>query len=139
MINHTIIWRAEKFARDAHLGQLRTDGRPYIVHPEQVFLILRTVTQDPEILAAGWLHDVIEDTDTTYKTIVDLFGLRVAKLVMEVTHDTPQHFPRLKSKEGMMIKFADRLSNLSDMNGWDQQRQQAYMDKSIFWKTGEKS
>lgn len=128
------------FAIEAHKGQKRDDGEDYIVHPAQVAMIIQQVTDDPDIIAAAWLHDVIEDTPVSYEVIEARFGKRVADLVMEVTHEVGakhigNYFPRLKTKEGIMLKFADRLSNLSDMKAWDQKRQEHYLRKSKFWKS----
>ncbi len=90
-------------------------------------------------MSAGLLHDTIEDTNTTYEELVQFFGNRVADLVMEVTHEGQKnskgfYFPRLKSKEGILIKFADRLSNLSRMSTWNEDRKAQYLRKSNFWK-----
>jgi len=96
---------------------------------------------DDNLIAAGYLHDTIEDTDTTYEELVKEFNKDVADLVMEVTHEGSKdqygyYFPRLKTKRGMILKFADRLSNLSRIDCWDDKRQQQYLNKSIFWKDG---
>lgn len=125
------------FAVKAHDGQLRDDGVAFIVHPAQVAQIISNVTNDEDIIAAAWLHDVVEDTSVSYEVIVSRFGQRVADLVMEVTHERSQlgnFFPRLKTREGIMLKFADRLSNISDMKSWDAKRQAHYLRKSKFWK-----
>ena len=121
------------YARNVHSGQLRDGGEPYIVHPAQVAAILSEVTQDEDLIAAAWLHDVIEDSETTYEDLKAVFGQRVADLVNEVTHEG-DHFPRLKTRDGILLKFADRLSNLSDMNTWDAKQQARYLNKSKFWK-----
>lgn len=126
------------YAMNAHKDQLRDDGTPFIVHPATVAAIVSQVTDDEEIIAAAWLHDVIEDTDITYEQLDADFGRRIADLVMEVTHEVHKngnYFPRLKTKEGIMLKFADRLSNLSDMKSWDEKRQAHYLRKSKFWKS----
>jgi (p)ppGpp synthase/HD superfamily hydrolase len=93
------------------------------------------------VLAAAYLHDTIEDTIIgTYGTLERMFGKEVADLVMEVTHDGQPdqkgyYFPRLHSQKAIMIKFADRLSNLSRMSSWDQKRKDQYLRKSKFWKS----
>lgn len=138
MKQDTIITKAREFAYTAHAGQFRdTPNIPYIEHPKQTAQILSNVTEDAEVIAAGWLHDVLEDTDITYDELKQEFGARIADLVNEVTNeknpDKSGYFPRLHSKEGAMIKFADRLSNLSDMTTWSPNRQQAYINKSKFW------
>lgn len=132
--------QAREFAYIAHAGQFRDGGAPYIVHPAQVARIISQVTRDEDLIAAAWLHDVIEDTEYTYDDIRERFGQRVADLVMEVTHEvSPKgaYFPRLETRDGILLKFADRLSNLSDMQAWDDKRQASYLKKSKFWKSEE--
>lgn len=131
-----LLKRAELFARNAHKDQFRDGGEPYIVHPEQVAQLLSTVTQDENIIAAGWLHDVIEDCNIPRERLATVFNETVADLVHEVTMDRTdgvKTFPRLKTREGIMIKFADRLSNLSSMNAWNAEKQDWYIKKSKFW------
>lgn len=131
-----LINRARRFATIAHQGQTRDNGDPYIIHPEQVARILAQVTNDPDIIAAGWLHDVIEDCDVTYLQLATTFNKRVADLVTEVTNNGKGNaFPNLKTRDGVLIKFADRTSNLSDMAGWDDKKVAWYLGKSKFWKS----
>lgn len=139
-----LIHRAHAFAAEAHLDQKRDDGTPYITHPELVADLIKQVTDDPAMIAAAYLHDTIEDTDVTYEDILERFGKDVADLVHEVTHegdDTNGHyFPRLHSERGVMLKFADRLSNLSTMGGaWPEKRRKHYLKKSKFWKSEPKN
>lgn len=137
---NNLIARAEAYARKAHYEQVRDDGLPYIVHPALVASLIMQVTHDQEMIAAAWLHDTIEDTDTTYEDLVREFGQGVADLVNEVTHEGKHdhkgyYFPRLKTARGVILKFADRLANLSTMNGaWDEKRQAHYLKKSKFWE-----
>lgn len=134
-----LISRALAFATTAHKDQSRDDGAPYITHPIQVANLVRQVTTDADLIAAAYLHDVVEDTDVTYYQLKAAFGGRIADLVMEVTHEGDDtrgyYFPRLKSREGILLKFADRLSNLSGMDGWAERRRAHYMKKSKFWKS----
>jgi (p)ppGpp synthase/HD superfamily hydrolase len=140
-ISKNLTFRAGLFAKMKHLGQLDDEGKDYFEsHIKQVYTILLQITEDVEILAAAYLHDTIEDTDTSYEEILNIFGKRVADLVMEVTHEGEKDskgyfFPRLKSKDAILIKFADRLSNLSRMQSWDLNRQNHYLKKSKFWKS----
>lgn len=129
--------RARRFATEAHKGQTRDDnGTPYIVHPAQVAAILSQVTDDPNVIAAGWLHDVIEDCGVTWHDLAVEFNIKVANLVKEVTNNGEGNaFPNLHSRDGVLIKFADRTSNLSDMNGWDDKKVAWYLGKSKFWKS----
>lgn len=132
-----IIMKAIAYASKKHRGQLDDTGKPYMVHPSQVAQILMRVTDDENLIAAGYLHDTIEDTDTTYEDLVKEFNKDVADLVMEVTHegkkDTGYYFPRLKTQRGIMLKFADRLSNISRMEAWNEGRKAHYLKKSKFW------
>jgi len=124
------ITEAMQFAFEAHRGQLRDGGEEYIYHPIQVATIIRAITDDEDIIVGPWLHDVLEDTSTSYEVLEARFGKRVADLVLEVTHEKHQngnYFPRLHSREAVLIKFADRLSNLSDMEAWDEKRRNHYM------------
>ncbi len=136
-----LAWRAAVFAKIKHLGQLDDCGKDYFEsHVVQVHNIVLQVTDDPEILAACYLHDTIEDTKTTYEELKENFGVRIADLVNEVTHEGEKdqkgfYFPRLKSKDAMLIKFADRLSNLSRMGSWGENRRDHYLKKSKFWKS----
>jgi guanosine-3',5'-bis(diphosphate) 3'-pyrophosphohydrolase len=68
-------------ARDAHEGQTRSSGEPYITHPVAVACILAEMKLDHETLMAALLHDVIEDTPATYQDMEQLFGKSVAELV----------------------------------------------------------
>lgn len=140
----SIILQAADFARKKHEGQNRDSGEPYITHPAQVAQIISIVCpDDEELIAAAWLHDTLEDTATTYEEIEKEFGKRVADLVFELTHegtkDSGYYFPRLGTRDAILIKFADRLCNLSGMSTWSEQRKEAYLKKSKFWqntKTG---
>jgi (p)ppGpp synthase/HD superfamily hydrolase len=132
------------FAFDKHAGHVDDDGEPYINHVCQVVDILRQITDNQDVICAAYLHDTIEDCGVTYKEIEKLFGKNIADLVLEVTHDGTidksskcqgHYFPRLQSKEAIMIKFADRLSNISRMTNWDLGRQKHYLQRSKFWKS----
>lgn len=77
-----IVAKAFEFAERAHDGQFRKyTGEPYFIHPARVCATVAEVTDDPEILAAALLHDVVEDTGTTCDDIEDEFTERVANLV----------------------------------------------------------
>ena len=74
------------FATEAHEGQVRKySGFPYITHPISVAFIIASVTNDQDMMAAGLLHDVLEDTDRTDNNIFNLCGQRVMDLVVDVT------------------------------------------------------
>ena len=128
-----------EFAFEMHKTQVDDDGNPYMMHVCQVVDLLKQVTDDEDIIAAAYLHDTVEDCNVSYAGIKEKFGKRIADLVLEVTHDDYRDkghtFPRLHSKEGIMIKFADRLSNISRMQPWDKERQEHYLRRSKFWKS----
>lgn len=118
-----------EFAKERHSGQTRADGTPYINHPIRVSEIVAKYkpSSNSNILKAGaLLHDVLEDTYTSYKELIDRFGLVVASLVMEVTSSDfvskmvgkqiyLAHKMRYMSSYALVIKLADRLDNLTDV------------------------
>ncbi|MCL2574779.1 MAG: bifunctional (p)ppGpp synthetase/guanosine-3',5'-bis(diphosphate) 3'-pyrophosphohydrolase [Defluviitaleaceae bacterium] len=81
----TLVTKAYDLAREAHEGQKRKSGEPYIIHPVAVATILANLEMDRETIAAGILHDIIEDTDYTYQDLAKLFSEEVANLVDGVT------------------------------------------------------
>jgi len=130
--------KALSFAANKHKDQLDDQGRPYFfAHIVQVHGLLKEVTDDEETLCAGLLHDTIEDTDTEYDEIVHEFNKEIADLVLELTHqgdrESGYYFPNLHSKKAIIIKYADRLSNLTRMVDWPGDWQQDYLNNSKFW------
>ena len=84
----TTLLKARTFAIAAHtaVGQRRKySGEPYWKHPEAVAQIVETVTHTTEMVAAAWLHDVVEDTQVTQEVIVDQFGWAIGDLVYWLT------------------------------------------------------
>lgn len=135
MSEYDLINKAMILAEKLHDGQKRDSGKPYSWHTNKVASILKLVTSDPSIICAGYLHDTLEDCNITKEEIAHDFGNRVADLVFEVTKTGENCFPNLKSRDAFLIKFADRLQNLSDMVTWTPEQMQVYMNKSIFWQT----
>jgi len=130
--------KALEFASIKHESQLDDQGRPYFfAHIIQVYGLLKDITDDEEILCAGILHDTIEDTDTTYEELVREFTKEIADLVMELTFEgdaeTGRYFPLLHSHKAIVVKFADRLSNLVRMVDWPGDWQEDYLRNSCFW------
>ena len=77
-----MIQKAAEFAAHVHAGALRKGSKlPYIVHPREVAMIVAMMTEDPEVIAAAYLHDVIEDAGVRYEELEEQFGKRVADLV----------------------------------------------------------
>ena len=122
--------QALNYATQAHSKQTRSGGEPYIGHPVRVANTIKQYKQSHNIdaiIAAAYLHDTIEDTDTTHEALHDLFGGLVASLVLELTSDLEQ-IKKVGKKEylakkmaydmssyGLVIKLADRLDNVQDI------------------------
>lgn len=136
-----LIEKAKLFAQVKHKGQLDDNGLDYFKeHIEVVANIVALVTDDEQVIIAAYLHDTLEDTNTTVQELNIEFGDKVTALVLELTQEGAKdehgyYFPRLHSQEGIMIKFADRLSNMSRMQSWDEKRRKHYLKKSKFWKS----
>jgi guanosine-3',5'-bis(diphosphate) 3'-pyrophosphohydrolase len=118
---------ADEFATWKHRHQFRRDGvTPYINHPRGVMIILRDEfgVSDIDTLAAGLLHDTIEDTATDYDEILERFGRRVADLVAVLTKDKRlpeskrerEYFAQLSRAplQARLCKIADSLYNVRD-------------------------
>lgn len=119
--------RAYNYAKKKHEGQYRRSGEPYINHPIEVALILANLQLDVATIAAGLMHDVVEDTDTTYNQMVEMFGEEIAILVEGVTKLTNLNYENkekshtenlrkmfmamAKDIRVVLIKLADRLHN----------------------------
>ena len=135
-----LIKKARDFAIKKHNGQKDDSGKDYFeAHIEVVAEIISIVTEDAYIISAAYLHDVLEDTNTTFRELKSEFGEKITNLVLEVTQEGQKdshgyYFPRLKSKEGIMMKFADRLSNISRIEAWPEKRRNQYLRKSRFWR-----
>ena len=120
MINGiTDLERAEAFANKKHANQKYGDG-PYTIHLRAVVQVLNDFGwRVTDILVAGWLHDTIEDTDTTREEIECLFGEQVARLVWACTgvganrkERNQSIYAKLKEcPEGVCLKLADRIPN----------------------------
>ena len=125
----SLIEKAYKTARDAHLDQKRKSGEPYIIHPLSVAIILAKLELDKESIAAGLLHDVVEDTGMTYDEVAREFGKEVADIVDGVTKLGQLSYSSDKLEEQaenlrkmflamakdirvIMVKLADRLHNM---------------------------
>lgn len=135
--------RARVFATAAHaaVGQLRKyTNEPYIVHPAEVVEILKTRPHDPEMVAAAWLHDVVEDTGVTIEVIRAEFGSKVSDLVGWLTDvSRPDHGNRAARKaidrahtaaapaEAQSIKLCDLISNTKSIVEHDPEFAKVYL------------
>lgn len=132
-----IIRLAYDFADQAHKGQVRKTGEPYITHPLAAAHILADMRIDPVILTATLLHDVPEDTPVTLKEVEDNFGEEVASLVRGITklgklkyRGVERYIENLRKMfvamaediRVMLIKFADRTHNLSTLGALPPQK-----------------
>lgn len=131
MSEQTLEHKAEMFARVSHIDQKRSNGVPYIYHPERVVKIVKKMgVTDESIWAAGWLHDVQEDCGVTQEQLKEKFGDDVAQLVLELTNTysdhlefeaklaaTREHASHMSTR-AKYIKVADRLDNIMDTDGW---------------------
>jgi len=128
---------AYDFAKNAHEGQLRKSGEPYIIHPLAAAHILAYMRIDPIIVIATLLHDVPEDTAVTLQEIEDNFGAEVASLVSGITklgklkyRGVERYIENLRKMfvamaediRVMIIKFADRIHNLETLDSLPQQK-----------------
>lgn len=137
--------KSMNFIEKYHKNQIDDDGNNYIkAHLEPTSYILTLIAPyDFNLICAGLLHDILEDTECKYDDLKKEFGTDIANLVQEVTHEGKKdeygyYFPHLKTKRGIMLKYADRLSNLSRIDSWDKKRQEQYLRKSKFWNDEQK-
>ena len=122
---------AELFAKKKHAGHLRKDGvTPYAKHLEDVVNRLKSLgVIKSELLCAGWLHDTLEDTETSFDDIYEKFDSTVAVLVSSLTKDMSlprkkreqEYVKQLKeaSIDAQLVKFCDISANLSDLKNYE--------------------
>ena len=136
---------ARIFATAAHaaVGQLRKyTNEPYIVHPAEVVSIVRSVPHTEAMLAAAWLHDVVEDTGVTIETVRAEFGAEVADLVSWLTDvSRPEDGNRAHRKardcehtaaapaEAQTVKLADLISNTRSIMAHDPKFAVTYLEE----------
>ncbi|RLC61673.1 MAG: (p)ppGpp synthetase [Chloroflexota bacterium] len=148
-----LIERAYAVAERAHAGQVRKSGEPYIQHPLAVAFLLADLGMDPDTIAAGLLHDVVEDSDIDLKRLAQEFGPGVANLVDGVTK--LEQIDRFSQKsEGLrdareseslrkmfiamaedirvvIIKLADRLHNMRTLDPLPEERRKAFARETL--------
>lgn len=154
----TMIEKAYQIAKQAHEGQLRKSGEPYIIHPLSVAIILADLEMDKETIAAGLLHDVVEDTICTIEEVEEKFGEDVALLVDGVTklaklkfsHHVEDAGDRTREQQEMqaqnlrkmflamakdirviLIKLADRLHNMRTLQFMPPEKQKRIAQETL--------
>ncbi len=141
----TMVERSRIFATAAHaaVAQLRKyTNEPYIVHPAEVVSIVKSVPHTEAMLAAAWLHDVVEDTGVTLETVRAEFGDEVATLVGWLTDvSRPDHGNRAARKavdrahsasapaEAQTVKLADLISNTRSIMAHDEKFAKTYLEE----------
>jgi GTP diphosphokinase / guanosine-3',5'-bis(diphosphate) 3'-diphosphatase len=135
-----VLRRAFELARQAHEGQFRLSGEPYIEHPVAVAAVLAELRLDADTLAAAILHDTVEDTEVSLDDLTEQFGPTVAKLVEGVTklgkiHVRSQAQAQAENIRKMLvamaedirvvlIKLGDRLHNMRTVDALPAERRQ---------------
>jgi GTP pyrophosphokinase len=146
----TLVCQAFEFAYCLHKGQYRASGEPYIAHPVAVAGLLRDLGGGGAMIAAGFLHDVIEDTDVTAEEIEKRFGSEVRRLVEGVTKLSKFNFSSKTERQAenfrrmflamaqdirvIVVKLADRLHNMRTLEHLpdDKRRRIALETREIF-------
>src|SRR5216684_3705898 len=133
-----LLRRAYVFSAFEHRGQVRHSGEPYLIHPLAVADFLADMKLDAVAIAAGLLHDVVEDTLTTVDRIKELFGPEVAHVVEGVTKISAIQFSSSEERQAenfrkmllamvddirvILVKLADRLHNMRTLNHLPEER-----------------
>ena len=142
-----LIERAYEVARDAHRDQVRRSGDPYIAHPLGVAMILSDLGLDDVTLAAALLHDAVEDTSVTLKSLEDQFGPDVAAIVDGVTKLDRLQFDSKEEQQAatmrkmlvamakdvrvLLIKLADRLHNMRTIASLPEAKQKRIAQETL--------
>ncbi|HUD66679.1 MAG TPA: bifunctional (p)ppGpp synthetase/guanosine-3',5'-bis(diphosphate) 3'-pyrophosphohydrolase [Candidatus Sulfotelmatobacter sp.] len=143
----TIVKKAYDYSLKHHEGQTRASGEPYLVHPLEVALVLAEMKMDPAAIAAGLLHDSVEDTSVTIVDIRKEFGDQVAHIVEGVTKISKIDFATREEQQAenlrkmmlamvddirvVLIKLADRLHNMRTLEHLPPERQQKIAEETL--------
>ena len=143
----SIVKKAYDFSLKHHEGQSRASGEPYLVHPLEVALVLAEMKMDPVAIAAGLLHDSVEDTSVTIVDIRKEFGEQVAHIVEGVTKISKIEFATREEQQAenirkmmlamvddirvVLIKLADRLHNMRTLEHLDPERQRKIAEETL--------
>ena len=138
---------AYNLAYQAHKGMTRNSGEPYITHPVIVTEILADLKLDADALAAGLLHDTVEDTDVTFEELEDKFGKSVRKIVEGETKISKLSVRRYEDEQSenlrqmllamakdvriIMVKLADRLHNMRTLEHMPSAKQKRISKETI--------
>lgn len=142
-----IIRKAYEFSLKHHAGQTRASGEPYLIHPLEVALVLADMKLDSTAIAAGLLHDAIEDTPVTDEDIRKEFGDQVVHIVQGVTKIDKIDFASREERQAenvrkmvlamvndirvVLIKLADRLHNMRTLKHLTEDRRQAVARETL--------
>src|ERR1700693_5376533 len=142
-----LIRKAYEFSQKHHAGQSRASGQPYLVHPLEVALVLAEMKMDPVAIAAGLLHDSVEDTSVTVVDIRKEFGEQVAHIVEGVTKISAIDFATREERQAenlrkmmlamvddirvVLIKLADRLHNMRTLQPLPEERRLAIARETL--------
>lgn len=134
-----LVWQAYRYADQAHAGQTRKTGEPYITHPISVACILARLHLDLPTLLAALLHDVVEDTEVDSAAITERFGKQVADLVdgltkldkvelQTATQAQAENFRKMllamsQDVRVILVKLADRLHNMQTLDAMRSEKQ----------------
>ena len=143
----TIVKKAYDYSLKNHDGQTRASGEPYLVHPLEVALVLADMKMDPAAIAAGLLHDSVEDTSVTIADIRKEFGEQVAHIVEGVTKISKIDFATREEQQAenlrkmmlamvddirvVLIKLADRLHNMRTLEHLPPERQHKIAQETL--------